>query len=66
MLHAFEKLDRHRYETAGYNVVKIEYDLDPYAAPRKEPRTHPGGNHEDDGLIIPDDLDFIPDIKTLF
>ncbi|MGO9146632.1 MAG: GNAT family N-acetyltransferase [Desulfomonilia bacterium] len=66
MLHAFDKLELHRYATTGYNVVKIEYDLDPFAAPRKEPRTHPGGNHEDDGLIIPDDLDLVPDIKILF
>ena len=66
MLHAFEKLELHRYATTGYNVVKLEYDLDPLAAPREEPRTHPGGNHEDDGLIIPDDLDLIPDSKILF
>ncbi|HVN71976.1 MAG TPA: GNAT family N-acetyltransferase [Desulfomonilia bacterium] len=66
MLKVFEKINLHMYSSVEFNVVKLEYDLDPFAEPRRENRAHHGGNHENEDLLIPDDVILIPKDKILF
>lgn len=66
MLHAFEKLNLHMDASVEYNVVKLDYNLDPFAVHRPEPRTHPGGNHEDEQFIVHDEINLIPASKRIF
>ncbi len=66
MLHAFEKLNLHMNASVEYNVVKLDYELDPFVVPRPGLRTHPGGNHEGEQFIVPDNINLIPANKRIF
>jgi len=66
MLHAFEKLDLHMSASVEYNVVKLDYDLKPFTAPREKRSCHHMGNHEDEHLLGLDNIQLIPENTGLF
>jgi RimJ/RimL family protein N-acetyltransferase len=66
MLKVFEKLNLHMDATVEFNVIRFDYDLDPFAAPGITLMNSHGGSHEEDQLIFPDEIKLIPDNKKLF
>ena len=66
MLHAFEKLNLHMDASVEYNVVKLDYNLDPFAVHWPQTRTHPGGNHEGEQFIVHDEINLFPASKRIF
>lgn len=62
MLKVFEKLALNMNASVDSNVIKMDFELDPFAPPRRGASRH-RGNHEGDQVLIPEHTMLIPHIK---